>query len=215
MQSTFLHVSRVLLLVLPLAACAVRAPQDPQRGVEGSQVRDPGGHKRGGGKWGDRKIVEAAVLPAAWMQFEQDDPAGGDEEIKTRTEGFGWMGRYAIGNADQSLGLCYQGFSLDGDEGDIDLHSVYLDADIRVPIEEVGGNVFAIAGAGLGAAFDSPGGFDPDWSVNAAGYIRFAFGVQVGHGWTVDLGGGVAGFGHPGETEAFGSFVLLGSTLTF
>ncbi|MEY3160431.1 MAG: hypothetical protein RIT25_422 [Planctomycetota bacterium] len=214
MPSASLRLLGIVLPSLLLVACAVQAPQDPARAGDARGPREAAGHERGSGTWGERRIVQAAVLPAAWMQFEQDDPSGSGEVIKTRTEGWGWMGRFALGNTNQGLGLCYQGFSLDGDEGDIDLHSFYLDADIRVPIREVSG-MYAVAGAGLGAAFDSPGGFDPDWSVDAAAYLRFAVGVEVSKGWTVDVGGGVAGFGHPGDTEAFGSFVMLGSTLSF
>ena len=52
-------------------------------------------------------------------------------------------------------------------------------------------------------------------SLTQAVQLRFVLEYNAAKSLTFDLGGGGVVYGHPGETEAYGTFVLLGMTATF
>lgn len=203
-------------LALLCASCAsvptVRMPQGPQ-----DPMQPPGyGPRRnsGEGRWGERVVVEASAIPAAWLRLDSDDNTPGAPD-PGEADGFGFGGRVAVGNKDQSIGALYQGLELSGDFGDVTSHALFADFDVRVPLRDAGGVFSLLVGAGLGAArFDSGlAGAGPD--TEGAAQLRFVLECNALKNLSFDLGAGGVVYGHPGETEAYGTFVLAGLTVTF
>jgi hypothetical protein len=201
---------------LLFAACAnvptLPMAQDPQDGMQ-----PPGFTPRrraGEGQWGERILVEGQYLPAAWLEFD-DDTSSAPSAVDGSADGDGYGGRFAIGNKDQSIGAMYQGFDLSGDIGTIRIDSLYVDFDVRVPLSEGGGNFSLLIGAGLGGArFDydnGAGGVDNE----GAAQLRAVLNFNPSRAFSFDVGFGGVIYGHPGETEAYGSYVLVGMTTAF
>ena len=104
-------------LALLTAACV--APQRPSARQDGP----PGGRPRdfGAGGFGDRVLLEPIALPGVWLHHDlDDDPAATSRSY----DGFGYGLRGALGNHDQSVGLCWQGITAD-DAGN--LHVIWRD----------------------------------------------------------------------------------------
>ncbi|MEQ1632907.1 MAG: hypothetical protein ABL997_11075 [Planctomycetota bacterium] len=200
----------VLVSLFALASCGtipleVESPQEPQYGAR---------YQAGGGRWGERVVLEAAWLPAAWFRLDSDDPLVPSSDIGS-ADGTGYGARAAIGNRDQSIGVSYQGFELSNDLVDIDVESVYLDFDVRVPLADGGGNFDLVVGAGLGSAFLDVSGGNTQSIREGAAQLRFLLSFRPTQALSFDFGGGGVVYGHPGDTEAFGSFLQVGATLTF
>ncbi len=205
-----------VVLALSCASCAnvptVRMPQGPQ-----DPMQPPGyGPRRnaGEGQWGERIVVEGSAIPAAWLKLDSDDETPGAPD-PGEADGFGFGGRVAVGNKDQSIGALYQGLELSGDFGDVTSHALFADFDVRVPLRDAGGVFSFLVGAGFGVArFDSGlAGTDPD--TEGAAQLRFVLEYNALKSLSFDLGAGGVVYGHPGETEAYGTFVLAGLTVTF
>jgi len=186
--------------------------QDPQDGMQ-----PPGFTSRrraGEGQWGDRILVEGQYLPVAWLEFDDDDSSA-TSAVDGSADGDGYGGRFAIGNKDQSIGAMYQGLDLSGDSGTIRIDSLYVDFDVRVPLSEGGGNFSLLIGAGLGGArFDrdiGASGIDNE----GAAQLRAVLNFNPSRAFSFDVGFGGVIYGHPGETEAYGSYVLVGMTTAF
>ncbi len=199
-----------LLVALALASCqtlplASVATQEPRYGTR---------YQAGGGQWGDRLVVEAAWLPAAWFRLDSDDPLVPTSDIGA-ADGSGYGARAAVGNRDQSIGISYQGFELSNDASDIDVQSGFLDFDVRVPLADGGGNFDLIVGAGLGAAAIDVSGGSLRSIREGAAQLRLLLSFRPTRSLSFDFGGGGVVYGHPGDTEAFGSFLQLGASLTF
>jgi len=213
---SFPSLPSVVLLAMLSASCAsvpsVRMPQGPQ-----DPMQPPGyGPRRnaGEGRWGERFVVDGAAIPAAWLRFDTDDESPGAPDPE-EMDGFGYSGRVAVGNKDQSIGVLYQGYEFSGDLADVSVHSLFADFDVRVPLEDGGGLFSFLVGAGFGFARFETGTVASQPDNEGAAQLRFVLEYNAAKSLTFDLGGGGVVYGHPGETEAYGTFVLLGMTATF
>jgi hypothetical protein len=194
---------------LPPAAAAQQAAGAGQpQGFTGT-----GYYQSGSGEWGERGVFDLQVMPAAWFDFEGEAPLQPGLEAGS-ADGHGYGLRAAFGNRDQSVGVLYQAFDLDGDATAVELHSVYLDFDVRVYLQEVGGKLFVQSGAGLGAAWID---YDRQFSdVNEGiAQLRVSLGIEPSRHFSAGFGVGGVYFGHLGETEGYGTFLLLGATVNF
>lgn len=208
-----------ILFALPWAACTAagratgsatspqRAP-DPPPARAATAVQATGtGYRAGVGEWGERAVVDAWFVPGVWLQVPARDIGS--------ASGTGYGLRAGIGNRDQSIGVLYQGFDLDADPADFWLHSVYIDFDERMALNEGGGAFKFVAGGGLGGAwFDFAQG-NVGTSSEGAMELRLGIDFQPSRTFALELGGGGVLYGHLGDTAAYGSFVSLGGSLTF
>jgi hypothetical protein len=163
------------------------------------------------GVWGERVLVEAAVMPGYWMRVDRDDDAAAVVDVF----GPGYGVRAAVGNADQSVGLLVHGAFLEEDDGpeEADVHAFYVDFDVSVPVEPEG-RILVRAAAGIGMAhLDSPDA-DVD-TTTGAGNLRLQLEVRPAPAVAVLAGIGGFVFGSAGETEAYGTFLDLGLRVTF
>jgi hypothetical protein len=206
------------------AACALRPPATPAapstrvaapQGAAG-QPQDFSGtgyYQSGGGEWGERVVVDVQFVPSAWFDFDGESPQQPGFEVGS-ADGHGYGLRAAFGNRDQSVGVLYQGFDLDGDQASVELHSVYLDFDVRVYLQELDGKLFVQAGAGVGfASLDYDRQFaDAD---EASAQLRVSLGIEPTRTFSAALGFGGAVFGHLGDTEGYGTFLLLDAAVSF
>lgn len=178
-----------------------------------NQHEDDRRYQVGSGTWGERVVADAAFLPGAW--FKSDRPGATSTGADDSLQGSGYSARLGVGNREQSIGILYQGFNLDNTTADLDIHSVYLDFDVRIPLAEGGGVVEFLAGAGLGfAAVDYGRGATANQSEGAA-QLRLGIGFRPTPRLSIDLGGGGVLIGHLGDTETYGSYLLLGASLSF
>jgi hypothetical protein len=159
----------------------------------------------GSGVWGERTVFDAYFMPGAWMHF---DDAG-------TANGLGYGARAAYGNHDQSVGLLYQGFDLDGDNTDVWLHSLYVDFDVRMMLPDSGNRLEFLAGVGVGGAWLDFTDANFGTNSEAAVELRLAMAFRPNPGFGLELGGGGALYGHFGNTAAYGSWLSLGASLTF
>lgn len=157
--------------------------------------------------WGKRLLVEAMVIPAAWLERDYDRVAPAGEA----PDGWGYGLRAAVANQDQSIGMLYQGFHTDDDT--LDVQTVGLDFDTRMPFED-GTPLFLRAGGGIGLAWLDTA---DDESLGTELALQGRIGIDFEPANGVVLGTSLGGilFGHPGETEAYGVFVTIGVTLVF
>lgn len=163
------------------------------------------------GRWGERVVVDAGVMPAYWLRFDQQN--GGESHVDVA--GPGYHARVGIGNADQSVGLLYHGTFLEEDDGaaEVDVHALFLDFDVSVPVEP-DGPMFVHAAAGIGMAhLDSP---DPalDTTTGAVN-LRLHLEVRPWERLAFLAGVGAFAFGNAGDSEAYGTFFDLGMRVTF
>ena len=194
-------------LALLTAACV--APQRPSARQDGP----PGGRPRdfGAGGFGDRVLLEPIALPGVWLHHDlDDDPAATSRSY----DGFGYGLRGALGNHDQSVGLCWQGITAD-DAGDtLRLDCLGLDVDVRTPLDDGTGLFFVRAGAGVGGAYCDLEGDD---RLGVEGMAQLRLGIECVPHRRFQFGGHFGGLaiGHPGETEIYGTFLGVSGTLTF
>jgi hypothetical protein len=167
--------------------------------------------RSGQGRWGERIVAEASAIPAAWLRIDQDDAATGSEE----SEGSGFGGRLAVGNRDQSIGLLYQGLEFAEEPGEASVHAGFVDFDVRVPLQDGGGWFSLVVGAGFGAARFDSGVLGADVTTEGAAQIRVGLECTPSRNFAIGLGGGGVVFGHPGETEAYGTFALVDLVFSF
>ena len=166
------------------------------------------------GRWGDRIVVDAGVLPALWLRVDRDDDAAASDEVDTM--GPGYSARLGLGNTDQSIGILYHGAFTEEDDGEaeIDLHAIYLDFDASIPIEPDPGLMFVHAAAGVGLVhLDSPD-TTLDTTTGAVN-LRLQLEVRPTSALHFFIGAGGFAFGHPGESNAYGTFADLGLRLSF
>jgi hypothetical protein len=191
-------------LVLALAACHAAPSPVPQ------------GYESGQGRWGERVLVDAIVMPIVWIDADvDDDVTSGAVEDDWIGPGYGL--RAAVGNRDQSIGLLVQGAHAEGEDTDVglDAWALYLDFDASVPLGEGPDGLFMHAACGIGAAvmeFD-----DSRYDDVATGAINLRIDFEFRASRRFALLAGVGGFawGWPGDTEAVGSFMELGGCFTF
>jgi hypothetical protein len=158
------------------------------------------------GNYGDRFVIEANAIPGAWLSLDRDD--GGDA-IDTG-DGSGYGVRMAAGNVDQSIGLSWQGFATDR----LDANVLGLDVDVRRPIGDGLDLFYVRAGAGFGAAWlDAID--DPALGSTGSAQLRLGLDFQPNERFLLSVAFGGIAFGRPGETEAYGTFFVLGGGLVF
>jgi hypothetical protein len=148
------------------------------------------------------------------MEIEADDPVVAGQGTGSAT-GVGFGARVGWGNRDQSIGILYQGFAVDADNTDVGLHTLYLDFDVRIPIEEGGGTLFFTAGAGLGASWIDFDSGMAETDTEGAAQLRVGLNVEPSPTFAMNFGLGGVVLGHPGSTEAYGTYLILGASLTF
>lgn len=177
-----------------LAACAT-----------GPQARTGAGE----GRWGERALVEAQGIPAAWLQRDADGGAPKPERDEARGYGL----RAAIGNQDQSVGLLAQAFH--GHSGsDLEAGALGLDFDVRKQLDRDWPDwLFVRGGAGVGLGWLDLGGGGA--STETTGQLRLGIDFQVTRTLLVQCSFSGIVFGTPGETELYGTFVTIGGGLTF
>lgn len=161
--------------------------------------------------WGERVLVEPIVLPAVWLERDDDRTLTADRDT---FEGFGYGLRAALGDRLRSLGVSYQGIDTDTARNDLRMHAFYFDGDVRVPMRDVPEAFWFRAGVGLGGGWIDASD-DPDLRAEGAAQIRFGIDFQPNDRFTLTAGAGGVVFGHPGDTEAYGTFLTLGATLFF
>jgi len=192
------------LLALPFAAAA--AAQDAP-GFRPSRPPEFSRYEIGGGRWGDRWLVEAQAIPGVWLDIDVD----GNEPEQPQVTAYGQGLRAAYGNRDQSVGLLYQGFR-DGD--DFEAHALSLDVDARMPIDD-GTKLFWLkAGGGFGGAL-LDAAFDPDLSGELTGQLRLGIDFQPTRSVLLNFSLGGIGYAHPGDTVAYGAIATLSLGFTF
>ena len=195
------------LLALTLVAAACAAPRGPRSMLP---PQEPGHEPPtpAGGEWGSRFVVEATAIPAVWLISDADGVAPGADEIN----GYGYGLRAAFRSHDQSIGFLYQGF--DSDDGGLDVKTLALDFDVRTLLDDGTGILFLRAGAGIGGAWlDNVGG--ADLGTELATQLRVGIDIQPNARFAIGASLGGILFGHPGETEAYGTFLSLGVSLIF
>lgn len=187
-------------------ACTVAAPRHPTFAATAAQ--DPPPPAEGGGdEWGERLLLEAAVIPGAWLTRDLDGASNPDSEDAT-----GFAARVATGNAEQSFGVLYQRF--EADDGALDLDTLSLDFDVRTSLAEEGPSLFFLrAGASIGGAWLDLPVRDADTELNA----QLRIGVDFQPTRWLQLGASFGGIviGHPGGTQAYGTFLTAGFALVF
>jgi len=185
-----------------LVLCACTTVQEPAPRYRPPEVRHPNDDH---GRFGDRFVIEANAIPGAWLNLDRD---GGDA-IDTG-DGSGYGVRMATGNIDQSIGLSWQGFSTDR----LDANVLGLDVDVRRPIGDGLDLLYVRAGAGIGGAWlDAID--DPALGSTAAAQLRLGLDFQPHERFLLSVSFGGIAFGRPGETEAYGTFFVLGGGLVF
>jgi len=190
------------------AACTSPPPPAQQDPVPPgyARPRDDSGH------YGQRWLVEGFLLPSAWLERDVDSPSRTAPD-SVRFTGSGYGLRAATGNRDQSVGFCYQGFDVDSDDDHLGIHALGLDVDVRTLLQNDLPGFYLRAGAGLGGAFlDESGG----WSgTEAMAQLRLGLQFQPHESFALDGSIGGIVFGHPGETEVYGTFLTVGATFVF
>lgn len=193
----------LLPLAFALAACTASRAEVQDRSRPPQQA-SPEDH----GTFGERILLEASVIPGAWLVRDLDGVSSNGDS--TTSSGFGL--RIASGNRDQSIGVLWQ--SLSGDDDALDVQAVGLDVDVRTPITDTAGLFYLRAGATLGGAWlDAPGELGLDFQGQAQ--LRIGIDFEPMHFLRLSPSIGGVVFGHPGETEAYGAIFSLGCSLVF
>lgn len=169
----------------------------------------------GQGRWGERTLIDVSVLAGFWAKIDENDQTSPGSTADS-AEGYGVAARIGVGNRDQSVGLLYHGGFLEvsGTNVEVNVHALYADFDITVPLAGAGNRFYFTAGGGLGVAiveFDSR----YDDAVSGAGCLHLGLEFEISKSIGVDFEFGGFLWGHPGDTEAFGSFLDLGLRFTF
>jgi len=163
----------------------------------------------------DRFTLDAVALPVVWLQADQEHPATPGRRIDDQI-GPGAGLRAAFGNGEQGIGLLYMGSLLEDDlDQGAELHMLYLDFDVSLPLPDGPPGLALRAAAGIGAASL---GFDDvllDDVTTGAANLRIDFEYAMSSRAALLLGIGGFYLGYPGDTEGYGSFVELGGRLSF
>jgi hypothetical protein len=116
-----------------------------------------------------------------------------------------------IGNRTQSVGVMAQVYS--GDDG-FDAVVFGFDSDVRARLDRDWPRwLFLRAGASLGGGFYDAGGGTSDTQL--MGQLRIGPEFQLTDRLALQASFGGIVFGHPGETEAYGTFFTIGGGVTF
>lgn len=195
-----------LAFVFLLAACAT-AEKPPQ---ESDRI-----YHSGHGTWGDRQLIDFLVMPVVWIDPDIDTPVPGSTADEWTGPGYAIRG--AVGNRDQSVGVLFQGAHVESDDSnvEIDCYAIYLDFDVSVALTDGPTGFLLHAGAGIGAAqliVD-----DPNYDDVTTGAMNLRVDLEFAASPTFSFLAGLGGFawGHPGETEALGTFIELGGRFLF
>ncbi len=189
------------------SACTVAAPRHLTLAAPAPQEAQPPA-EAGSDKWGERLLLEAAVIPGAWLTRDLD----GGLSNPDAEDAAGFAARVATGNAEQSFGVLYQRFEADG--GALDLDTLSLDFDVRTSLAEEGPSLFFLrAGASVGGAWLDLPVRDPGTELNA----QLRIGVDFQPTRWLQVGASFGGIivGHPGDTQAYGTFLTAGLALVF
>ena len=202
-----------LPLLALLAACAV--PREPVAAARDAPPSLQEEHHSEHGTFGERFTADVFWLPAVWLEVDEKNKLAQNTAADVAI-GSGVGMRAAVGNKDQSIGLYYMGTFHDENTADASVRtdSIYLDFDAVTPALPDTNALLVRAGAGVGVAFVS---FDRAFDNASTLAFNLRLGLDYQPSPRVALGVGLGGFlwGTPGDTVAFGSFVLLGGTLTF
>ena len=194
-------------LLPAVLSLAVAAAAQSEPGFRPSRAPEFTRYEIGGGRWGDRWLIEAQAIPGVWLTLDAD----GNAPTPPRITAYGQGLRAAYGNRDQSVGLLYQGFR-DGD--DFEAHALSLDVDARMPIDD-GTKLFWLkAGGGFGGAL-LDAAFDPDLAGELTGQLRLGIDFQPTRSLLLNFSLGGIGYAHPGETVAYGAIATLSLGFTF
>jgi hypothetical protein len=188
-----------------LALCACTTPQEPPSAprYRPPEVRPANDDH---GRFGQRFLIEANAIPGAWLSLDRD---GGGDAVDTG-DGSGYGVRMATGNSDQSIGLSWQGFTTDR----LCANVLGLDVDVRRPIGDGLDGFYVRAGAGFGGAWlDAID--DPALGSTGSAQLRLGLDFQPHERFLLSVAVGGIAFGRPGETEAYGTFFVLGGGLVF
>jgi hypothetical protein len=156
----------------------------------------------------DRLIVEGQAIPAMWLTRDADGGAPSNRDI----EGSGYGVRAAAGGDETSVGFLFQQFFTSRDEFDAQIFSVDFDA--HTPLEAEHRWFWLRAGGSVGCTWaDEPG--DDEIDGDLAFQLRLGVDFQPSDAFSIGASFGGIVVGHPGETEAYGSMVMIGAALIF
>ena len=190
---------------------SVRSTRDPRDAPPSFQEAKHSEH----GTFGERFTAEVFWLPAVWLEVDEKNRLAPNADADVAI-GSGVGMRAAVGNKDQSIGLLYMGTFHDENTtgASVRTDSIYLDFDVAMPAVPDTTAVLVRAGAGVGVAFIS---FDRGFDDASTLAFNLRLGLDYQPSPRVSFGVGLGGFlwGNPGDTVAFGSFVLVGGALTF
>ena len=167
-----------------------------------------------------RIAISGAWIPGLWIRADEDEnEAGLGIEFEADLDrGDGWLVSVQQLEPDGgAFGLTY--FTSEHTEEDTDTsaraHALTVDASIASAAKVRGPFVpYLEAGVGLGVAgidFDGP----IDDSFGMAVNCRLNVGFRVADLFELAAGGGVFGWGYPGETVAYGAYFTVGGVLRF
>jgi hypothetical protein len=163
-----------------------------------------------------RPSVEVQYLPAVWITPDVDDDkfTGKEPDLST---GQGVFARAGLGSNQQNIGLSYFGSWFDENESDHDarIDAVQLDFQFRAPLPEGGGIGWFSVAAGLGAAELSFSGSAFDDETTGIASLRGELEFRVVDPLTLSAGFGGLILGVPGDTVAYGTFLMVGAKLIF
>lgn len=193
------------LLALPFAAAAA-AQEVP--GFRPSRPPEFSRYEIGGGRWGDRWLVEAQAIPGVWLNIDVD----GNEPEQPQVTAYGQGLRVAAGNRDQSIGLLYQGYR--DTDGALEAHALSLDVDARMLLDDGTGFFWLKAGGGFGGAW-LDADFDPDLAGEMTAQLRLGIDFQPTRWLLLNFSLGGLGLAHPGETVAYGGIATISLGISF
>ncbi len=160
--------------------------------------------------------ISAFWIPGMWIESGEDSnvPSQRGADLST---GSGLGARIGVGSQKQGVGVLYT--TTWHDENNTDTRAqtsaLYFDALARHQLTQGRIDMWFTAAASLGAAwvdFDTP---VYDNEVGGAAQLRFMLDFQVSRKVAFDVG--MAGFiwGWPGNTGAYGAYLLVGGKLMF
>lgn len=195
MPSPMLRLPLAVSLFAATASFAVA--QDPPGYRTPRSFEPPTAHAPSG-PYGQRWLVELQGIPAAWLTLDADE-----DEVERSVTAYGQGLRLAVGNRDQSIGALYQGF----DSGDgFSLHALSFDVDVRRQIDDGTGLFFVKVGAGFGGAAIDDGG---EQATELTAQLRLGIDFQPTRSLLLGASLGAVGYGHPGETVAYGGLFAV------
>lgn len=169
------------------------------------------------GRFGFQRLtLDAEWIPVIWVTADVEQNGNSTTRADLDT-GTGLALRAGMGTEQQNIGLLYMGTWADEKTTGrgAETRSLLLDFLYRAPIPETGGAVWFSVDAGLGGAellFDSDK-FDD--VVTGAALLHGDLEFRITRVFTVAAGLGGFIWGHPGQTDAYGTYVTLGLKLIF